>query len=95
MIKIINKSDMPTKIIKKVDVLEVRYKENTEPYIEIMVEDNTLIIQEPQDEEDLTKFHCSITMEDWLTIKSFIDKQFNLSPCNPLKKKLPELLYTA
>jgi len=78
MIKIIKKSDMPTKIVRTVDVLEVRYKENTPANIEVMVEDGELIIQEPLDEEDLTKFHCSISQEDWLAIKAFIDKQFNL-----------------
>jgi hypothetical protein len=77
MVTILKKSDMPTKIVRTVDVLEVRYKENTPPYIEVMVEDNEVIIQEPPDEEDLTKFHCSITLEDWMTIKTFIDKQFN------------------
>lgn len=78
MVKIIKKSDMPTKIVRKVDVLEVRYKEDVPPFIEVMVEDDLLIIQEPLDEEDLTKFHCSISQEDWFTIKAFIDKQFNL-----------------
>lgn len=77
MVTIIKKSDMPTKVVRTVDALEVRYKENTPPYIEVLVEDDVVIIQEPPDEEDLTKFHCSITLEDWMTIKTFIDKQFN------------------
>ncbi len=77
MVTILKKSDMPTKIVRTVDILEVRYKDHTPPYIEVMVEDDLLVIQEPPDEEDLTKFHCSITLEDWMIIKAFIDKQFN------------------
>ena len=69
---------MPTKIVRTVDVLEVRYKENTEPYVEFLVtEDNKLVIQETPDDEDLTKFFCEISLEDWLTIKSFIDRNLN------------------
>ncbi len=78
MVKILKPTDMPTKIVRTVDVIEVRYKEGTEPYLEVLVtEDNTIIIQEPQDEEDLTKFHCEVSLEDWMTIKSFIDRNLN------------------
>jgi len=77
MIKITKKSDMPTKLIRTADVLEVSYKENPDTtFLEFIVtNDNTIVIQEPPIEDDLTTFHCEISITDWMAIKSFIDTQ--------------------
>jgi len=79
MVKIIKNTDMATQLIKVPDRLQVSYKENTSPCLEFWIaeDDNKLIIQEPSDPEDLTKFFMEVSLEDWLKIKHFVDRHLN------------------
>jgi hypothetical protein len=79
MVKIIKSPDMPTNLVKVPDVLQVFYKENEDAVIlEFTVsEDNTLIIREPEIEDDLTTFFSEVSLADWLVIRNFVDRNLN------------------
>jgi len=69
---------MATKIVKNIDKIEVCYDNNPTPFFEFWVsEDNKLVMQEPTIEDDLTTFFAEISVEDWVAIKTFVDRKLN------------------
>lgn len=77
MITFKTKNKMPTKIIKKADVLELSLSEKSTASLQFFVEDGFLVIQEPPTEDNLASFFTTTSLGDWLILKQFIDTQFN------------------